>query len=392
MPPSGAAGQEILEAAAALPAIGALFERLVGELAQIAGSEAASVCSLDDVLQIAGCLERAGIPFWLAGGWGVDALVGSQLRYHADLDLVVDDLAGRSDAIAAALAPLGFEPRGRRQTDRWWLPEGADFGRPGGYAIEVLEVDWDQIASVPLLVNGELDPNLIRAKLRSACLGTGSLGARTVPCLSLPAQLLFHKGYPRDATAQHDMAVLGSLTNEPSGTWAGRETALISPTFELDATLRQIWTGFSRGRLALPPHVTVMSPFLPGEELTSDVLAGLRGLFASIQPFRFELSSTGWFDKRVLYLAPTPAQPFVSMTERVMEAHPSVSPYGGEFAGITPHLTLGEDAPVAQLRRGAARASRCLPIHMEATEVWLVEIGPDGWSLLRRFCLGATGT
>jgi hypothetical protein len=106
----------------------------------------------------------------------VDALVGTQLRYHGDLDLVVDDLAGQSDALAAALAPLGFEPRGNRQTGTWWLPEGADFARPKGPAIEVLEVDWDLLASVRSLVDVDLDPEVLRDKLRSACLGTGRLG------------------------------------------------------------------------------------------------------------------------------------------------------------------------------------------------------------------------
>jgi hypothetical protein len=79
------------------------------------------------------------------------------------------------------------------------------------------------------------------------------------------------------------------------------------------------------------------------------------------------------------------------MTEKVMDVHPSVSPYGGEFANITPHLTLGEDLPVAHLRRVAARVSRRLPVHGEATEVWLLALGCDSWSLLRRFRLGSTG-
>jgi hypothetical protein len=380
-----------LERAAAVPAIGVLFERLVEAMAQTSGSEPASVCSLSDVLEIARSLERANIAYWLAGGWGVDALVGTQLRYHGDLDLAVDDLAGRSDALAAALAPLGFEPRGNRQTDTWWLPEGADFDRPEGPAIEILEVDWDLLASIRSLVDVDLDPELLRDKLRSACLGTGRLGPWTVPCLSLPAQLLFHQGYATGPTDRHDMAVLRALKGEPSVTAEGRATSLIIPTFELDATLRRIWTGLNPGKAALPPHLTVMAPFLPGEQLTTDVLAGLQGLFGRFEPFHFELSATGWFDERVLYLTPSPALPFVSMTEKVMDVHPSVSPYGGEFANITPHLTLGEDLPVAHLRRVAARVSRRLPVHGEATEVWLLALGCDSWSLLRRFRLGSTG-
>jgi hypothetical protein len=60
---------------------------------------------------------------------------------------------------------------------------------------------------------------------------------------------------------------------------------------------------------------------------------GLKGARRIIeeQPIelRVEVGSTGWFDERVLYLAPTPALPFASMTEKLMEVHPSISPYGG---------------------------------------------------------------
>jgi lincosamide nucleotidyltransferase A/C/D/E len=371
--------------------IGPFFERLVRQVAQMVGSPLASVCSLEDVLQITACLEGAGIPFWLVGGWGMDALTGAQLRYHGDLDLVVDDLAGQSGAIAAAFAPLGYEPRGTRPTDAFWLSEGADFGRRGEYVIQVLEVDWELLASVPSLVDGELDPKLVRESLRSACLGSGRLGARALPCLSLPAQFLFHQGHPPASTDRHDPAVLRSLAAEPSVTAAGRETALIIPTFELDATLRQIWARGNPGRAALPPHLNVMSPFLPGEELTGDVLTALEGLFGRVQPFRFELSSARSSEEGALYLAPTSARPFMTMTETVMEAYPALSRYAANFANVTPHLKLSKDVPVADLRRTAARASHRLPVRGEATEVWLVAPGADDWLLLRRFILGGLG-
>ena len=38
------------------------------------------------VLVCAG-LADAGVRFWLAGGWGVDALAGRQTRSHRDLDV-----------------------------------------------------------------------------------------------------------------------------------------------------------------------------------------------------------------------------------------------------------------------------------------------------------------
>ena len=34
-------------------------------------------------------LEQAGIPVWLDGGWGIDALLGRETRPHHDLDVIV---------------------------------------------------------------------------------------------------------------------------------------------------------------------------------------------------------------------------------------------------------------------------------------------------------------
>jgi lincosamide nucleotidyltransferase A/C/D/E len=36
-------------------------------------------------------LQAVGIPIWLDGGWGVDALLGEQTRPHDDLDIVVEE-------------------------------------------------------------------------------------------------------------------------------------------------------------------------------------------------------------------------------------------------------------------------------------------------------------
>ena len=51
-------------------------------------------------------LRSRGLTAWVHGGWGVDALLGTQTRDHDDLDLVVQ----LSDwpKIAAALTRLGY--------------------------------------------------------------------------------------------------------------------------------------------------------------------------------------------------------------------------------------------------------------------------------------------
>ena len=63
---------------------------------------------LGDLLAVTTALHRAGIAHWVAGGWGVDALVGRQTRPHRDLDLAVD--ADQLDQAVALLRPLGYRP------------------------------------------------------------------------------------------------------------------------------------------------------------------------------------------------------------------------------------------------------------------------------------------
>jgi lincosamide nucleotidyltransferase A/C/D/E len=45
--------------------------------------------SAEDVAEILGRLDDAGIWYCVEGGWGVDALLGEQTREHVDIDLAV---------------------------------------------------------------------------------------------------------------------------------------------------------------------------------------------------------------------------------------------------------------------------------------------------------------
>jgi lincosamide nucleotidyltransferase A/C/D/E len=48
-----------------------------------------------DVIDVLDALEAESVHHWVAGGWGVDILVGSQTRAHRDLDLAVDTATTR---------------------------------------------------------------------------------------------------------------------------------------------------------------------------------------------------------------------------------------------------------------------------------------------------------
>jgi lincosamide nucleotidyltransferase A/C/D/E len=43
----------------------------------------------EDVIKIYQHLSPHGIPVWLTGGWGIDALLGEQTRPHKDLDVIM---------------------------------------------------------------------------------------------------------------------------------------------------------------------------------------------------------------------------------------------------------------------------------------------------------------
>ena len=59
-----------------------------------------------DVLEILDRLDAAGIEWWIDGGWGVDALLGSQHRSHDDLDIVV--ALADMDSVVSTLEELGY--------------------------------------------------------------------------------------------------------------------------------------------------------------------------------------------------------------------------------------------------------------------------------------------
>ena len=44
----------------------------------------------NDVIDLYTNLETLGIKVWVDGGWGVDALLGKQTRFHEDLDIAVE--------------------------------------------------------------------------------------------------------------------------------------------------------------------------------------------------------------------------------------------------------------------------------------------------------------
>jgi 2'-5' RNA ligase len=143
--------------------------------------------------------------------------------------------------------------------------------------------------------------------------------------------------------------------------------------------------GPSRG---VPPHVTVLVPFVPPERIDEAVLRDLEALVGSFPPFSLELRELRRF-RGVLHAAPEPAEPFVALTNAVVAAFPAHPPYEGAFDDVVPHLTVAEGLPDV-LAAAEADVRGSLPIRAAVTELELVaEREPGGaWELLARLPLG----
>ncbi|QCB95471.1 amino acid transporter [Cellulomonas shaoxiangyii] len=152
----------------------------------------------DEVHAVLDALALAGCRAWVAGGWGVDALLGRQTRQHRDLDLAVD--ATTEAAALRALARRGYAV----ETD--WRPVRVELAAPGGRWVDLHPVVFDEAGDG---VQADLDGGVFTYP--AACFVTGTVAGRPVGCLSVQQQLLFHTGYEPREVDLADLALLRQL-------------------------------------------------------------------------------------------------------------------------------------------------------------------------------------
>lgn len=131
----------------------------------------------------------------------------------------------------------------------------------------------------------------------------------------------------------------------------------------------------------VPAHVTVLYPFLPPERLGPDVLAAVTDAVRSVPAFDVVLARVAWFGDAVVWLAPEPDEPFRALTAAVWRRFPQTPPYSGAHPDPVPHLTVGDGAPVGQLRDAAAALAARLPIRtrVDAVSVLCGSSTPRSW-------------
>lgn len=169
------------------------------------------------------------------------------------------------------------------------------------------------------------------------------------------------------------------------------ESAVIVPVREAEPAV-----GHLRSRLdpsaawGVPAHVTVLYPFVPPALIDAGVLAQVGEAIRTVATFRATFTRIEWFGDQVVWLAPEPARAFADLTAAVCERFPDYPPYGGTFADVVPHLTVGDGAPAAELRRAEEAVRGHLPISTEVATAQVICGSPDpeSWHPIAELPLG----
>ncbi|MGH3303622.1 MAG: nucleotidyltransferase domain-containing protein [Streptosporangiaceae bacterium] len=160
------------------------------------------------VLAVLDLLAAAEVRVWVAGGWGVDALLGRQTRRHGDVDLVIGDDGPPYQQMAQVLAREGFRFAAKGLTAGIPIPWCHVWLHDAGHRVEVLPV---RLHEPPFTTNGA-DPAGGVQPFTEGC-----IDGRPVPCLSAELQLLLHSGYPQRDIDNHDVALLCEFATSRNG-------------------------------------------------------------------------------------------------------------------------------------------------------------------------------
>ena len=141
--------------------------------------------------------------------------------------------------------------------------------------------------------------------------------------------------------------------------------------------------------LGVPAHVTALFHFVTTASIDADLLERIAEVARANGPFDYRFSRTAWFGDDVLYLAPDDPASFRDLTGRLWEAIPAYPPYGGQFADVVPHLTIGDGAGRYALLDADMSVRAYGPVTGRAERLTLMAQTRGGrWSYRGRWMLG----
>jgi len=137
-----------------------------------------------DAIDLYKKINNLGIDIWIDGGWGVDALLGKQTRFHEDLDVVVQekDVAKLRDHLERD----GYIDIARDDTQAWNFVLGKDGIKL--VDVHVIKFDEDGNGIYGSAKNGDVYPV-------KSLMGQGHIGKEKVKCLTASFQVESRSGY-----------------------------------------------------------------------------------------------------------------------------------------------------------------------------------------------------
>jgi lincosamide nucleotidyltransferase A/C/D/E len=146
----------------------------------------------EEVLELLGVFEEAGLNVCIDGGWGVDALLGEQTRPHGDLDIALPH--AEVPNLRALLEARGYKDVPRDDTWECNFVLGDD----SGHEVDVHSYIFDAIGNNVYGVNYPVE----------SLTGSGTINGHLVKCISAEWMVKFHTGYPLDEDDFRDVYAL----------------------------------------------------------------------------------------------------------------------------------------------------------------------------------------
>lgn len=170
----------------------------------------------EDAIYLYCYLADHGIPIWLSGGWGIDALLGEPTRPHKDLDAIVllDDML----PMCEFLAKVGFHLKELWSENAWTLDrEGNQTATafvlqdPLGRELDVHAIRLDEHGNgIPTWA--ESDEFIFKPEDLS---GSGRIAGYPVQCITAQGQVKCHLGYELPQYQVDDLELLHKKTGIP---------------------------------------------------------------------------------------------------------------------------------------------------------------------------------
>ena len=142
-------------------------------------------------------------------------------------------------------------------------------------------------------------------------------------------------------------------------------------------------------KLGVPAHITLLYPFMSPELISAAVLERARAAVTATHRFAFTLARVSRFPG-ALYLAPEPAAPFIELTKRLVRQFPEFPPYGGQYEGIVPHLTVAHGGRLEHSRvETDLLISLSAGVACSCSELVLIENASGRWQQMHAFPLSS---